>query len=130
MTVNGRFTLRGVPEIPQGVADTITSFFDNQVRNGLNQALEQIPSELKVAAIRELKLGFGDSPEVDIPETRTSQNMVVTLDMDNTAAAQAFKDNLGLVNMMMSLFETAVVPPGTGISLPDDPLEIDGTKGM
>ncbi len=129
VTVRGRVVIRGLPSIPDNIATFITNTVDGFLTTKLNAAREQMPAALSQANISEFRLGFGNEPEVDLPESRTSQNLVVSLDMADVAAARALEDNLVLINMMMSLFQTAVVPPGANIRLADDPLSIDGTKG-
>uniref|UniRef100_A0A7S3R073 Uncharacterized protein n=3 Tax=Dunaliella tertiolecta TaxID=3047 RepID=A0A7S3R073_DUNTE len=129
VTINGLFTLEGFSNLPPAAVDAIKKFANEHANDAIQTIVEEFGDSFRGVEVLDVKLGFGETPEIE--EAATSENIVVTIELDNAEMATALKDQQANINLLMILLEQVVAPPGTIIALADtDPLSVDGNKVM
>ncbi|KAF5838489.1 hypothetical protein DUNSADRAFT_2818 [Dunaliella salina] len=127
-TINGMFTLDGLSNLPEFAVDAIKTFVDEHANDAIQTIVNDFGDSFQGAQVLDVKLGFGETP--DIPEAETSENIVVTVEMNNTEMATTLKDQEANINLLLILLEQVVAPPGTIIELADNALSVEGNKVM
>eukprot|EP00983_Pelagomonas_calceolata_P059091 1145776-Pelagomonas_calceolata.AAC.2 len=92
VTINGLFTLEGFSNLPPAAVDAIKKFANEHANDAIQTIVEEFGDSFRGVEVLDVKLGFGETPEIE--EAATSENIVVTIELDNAEMATALKDQL------------------------------------